>query len=116
MAKVLTKPQAAPPPAAEVYKAGGKAASLAKGAVPLAPPAGVSGVRKSATLQPAAKPAAATTAAAAAQGAERAPDKLKHVYFDVDQTISKIHVIHVFEQLTGWEAGVDASHALFEGL
>ena len=33
------------------------------------------------------------------------------MYFDFDQTISKIHV---FKQLAGWEPGVDAPHALSE--
>ncbi|OLP75966.1 hypothetical protein AK812_SmicGene44164, partial [Symbiodinium microadriaticum] len=85
--------------------------SLAKGPVPPAPPAGFSGVFKSAPLEAAAKPAAAPTATAAAQGTERAQGGMKHVYFDFDQTISKIHV---FKQLAGWEPGVDAPHALSE--
>ena len=116
VAKVVAKPQAAPPPPppdgfSGVCKAGGKSASLAKGPVPPAPPAGFSGVFKSAPLEAAAKPAAAPTATAAAQGTERAQGGMKHVYFDFDQTISKIHV---FKQLAGWEPGVDAPHALSE--
>ena len=40
------------------------------------------------------------------------PDALvKHVYFDFDQTISKVHV---FKQLAGWEPGVAGQHALSE--
>ena len=116
VAKVVVKPQAvAPPPPPDgfsgVCKAGGKSASLAKGPVPPAPPAGFSGVFKSAPLEAAATPAAAPTATAVAQGTERAQGGLKHVYFDFDQTISKIHV---FKQLAGWEPGMDAPHALSE--
>ena len=39
------------------------------------------------------------------------PKSVKHVYFDFDQTISKIHV---FKQLAGWEPGVRPPHALSE--
>ena len=116
VAKVVAKPQAAPPPPppdgfSGICKAGGKSPSLAKGPVPPAPPAGFSGVFKPAPLEAAAKLAAAPKATAAAQGTERAQGGLKHVYFDFDQTISKIHV---FKQLAGWEPGVDAPHALSE--
>ncbi|CAE7357740.1 unnamed protein product, partial [Symbiodinium sp. CCMP2456] len=37
--------------------------------------------------------------------------KVQHIYFDFDQTISKIHV---FKQLAGWEPGVRPPHALSE--
>ena len=36
---------------------------------------------------------------------------LKHIYFDFDENISKIHV---FKQLAWWEPGVEAPHALSE--
>ena len=36
---------------------------------------------------------------------------MKHVYFDLDQTISKIHV---FKHLAGWEPGVEPPRALSE--
>ena len=102
-----------PPPdgCSGVCKAGGKSASLAKGPVQPAPPAGFSGVFKSVPLEAAAKPATALTAKAVAQGSERAQGGLMHVYFDFDQTLSKIHV---FKQLAGLEPGVDAPHALSE--
>ena len=115
-AKVVTMPQAvAPPPPPDgfsgVCKAGGKSASLAKGPVQPAPSAGFSDVFKSAPLEAAAKPATAPAATAGAQGTERAQGGLKHVYFDFDLTISKIHL---FKQLAGLEPGVDAPHALSE--
>ena len=37
--------------------------------------------------------------------------KVQHIYFDFDQTISRIHV---FKQLAGWEPGVRPPHALSE--
>ena len=115
VAKVVVKPQVAPPPPPDgfsgICKAGCKGASLAKGPVPPAPPVGFSGILKSAPLEAAAKPAAAPTATPAAQGTQTAQGGLKHVYFDFDQTIS---TIHVFKQLAGWEPGVDAPHALYE--
>ena len=115
VAKMVAKPQVAPPPPPDgfsgICKAGGKGASLAKGPVPPPPPAGFSGAVKSAPLEAAAKPAAAPTATSAAQGTQTAQGGLKHVYFDFDQTIS---TIHVFKQLAGWEPGVDAPHALSE--
>ena len=115
VAKVVAKPQVAPPPPPDgfsgICKAGCKGASLAKGPVPPAPPAGFSGILKSAPPEAAAKPAAAPTATPAAEGTQTAEGGLKHVYFDFDQTIS---TIHVFKQLAGWEPGVDAPHALSE--
>ena len=115
VAKMVAKPQVAPPPPPDgfsgICKAGGKGASLAKGPVPPAPPVGFSGVLKSAPPEAAAKAAAAATATPAAQGTQTAQGGLKHVYFDFDQTIS---TIHVFKQLAGWEPGVDAPHALSE--
>ena len=114
-AKVVAKPQVAPPPPPDgfsgICKAGGKGASLAKGPMPPAPPVGFSGVLKSAPPEAAAKPAAAPTATPAAESTQTAQGGLKHVYFDFDQTIS---TIHVFKQLAGWEPGVDAPHALSE--
>ena len=115
VAKMVAKPQVAPPPPPDgfsgICKAGGKGASLAKGPVPPAPPVGFSGVLKSAPPEAAAKPAAAPTATPAAESTQTAQGGLKHVYFDFDQTIS---TIHVFKQLAGWEPGVDAPHALSE--
>ena len=117
-ANVVAKPQAvAPTPPPDgiigVCKAEGRSASLARGPVPPAPPAGFSGVFKSVPLEAAAKPATALTAKAkaVAQGTERAQGRLMHVYFDFDQTLSKIHVL---KQLAGLEPGVDAPHARSE--
>ena len=73
-------------------------------AAPAPPPSGFSGVFKSGSTVPAAK-------ASPKQEAAQSGGGLKHVYFDFDQTISKIHV---FKQLAGWEPGVDARHALSE--
>ena len=117
-AKVGAKPQAVaatPPPDgfSGGCEGGGKSASLAKGPVQPAPPAGLSSMFKSVPLAAAAKPATALTAKAkaVAQGTERAQGRLMHVYFDFDQTLSKIHVL---KQLAGLEPGVDAPHARSE--
>lgn len=106
--KVVARPQAAPsPPSSDgfsgVRKAGGKGGSPAKEPVPSALRAGFSGVFKSGRLEPAARPAAALKATASAQCPERAQGRL-----------SSVHLIPVFEQLAGWELGVDAPHALSE--
>ena len=81
-------------------KAVAKVVAKPQAAPPPPPPDGFSGICK-----------AGGKSASLAQGTERAQGGLKHVYFDFDQTISKIHV---FKQLAGWEPGVDAPHALSE--
>ena len=87
------KPQTLPPPPpppdglSGICRAGGKSVPPAKGTAPAAP-----------------KPAAM-------QQEQSGQRSLKQVYFDFDQTISKIHV---FKQLAGWESGVEAPHALSE--
>ena len=109
-AALTAKPQAAPPPPppdgfSGVCKVGGKSVPPGKGpAAPAPPPSGFSGVFKSGSTVPAAKASPKQEAAQSGEG-------LKHVYFDFDQTVSKIHV---FKQLAGWEPGVDAPHALSE--
>ena len=88
-AKPQTLPPPPPPPPPDgfsgICKAGGKSAPPAKGTAPAAP-----------------KPAAM-------QQEQSGQRSLKQVYFDFDQTISKIHV---FKQLAAWESGVEAPHAL----
>ena len=109
-AALIAKPQAAPPPPppdgfSGICKVGGKSVPPGKGpAAPAPPPSGFSGVFTSGSTVPAAKASPKQEAAQSGEG-------LKHVYFDFDQTISKIHV---FKQLAGWEPGVDAPHALSE--
>ena len=117
-AKVGAKPQAVaatPPPDgfSGGCEGGGKSASLAKGPMQPTPPADLSSMFKSVPLAAAAKPATALTAKAkaVAQGTEIAQGRLMHVYFDFDQTLSKIHVL---KQLAGLEPGVDAPHARSE--
>ena len=109
-AQTKTGPAVPPPPPAGFsgvcHAAGGKQ--------PAPPPAGFDGVFKAAAV-------AKTTAVTApehspARGSEMPADggvetAVKHVYFDFDQTISKVHV---FKQLAGWEPGVLAPHALSE--
>ena len=109
-AQTKTGPAVPPPPPAGfsgVCRAAG-------GKQPAPPPAGFDGVFKAAAV-------AKTTAVTAsehspARGSEMPADggvetAVKHVYFDFDQTISKVHV---FKQLAGWEPGVLAPHALSE--
>ncbi|OLP91074.1 hypothetical protein AK812_SmicGene27253 [Symbiodinium microadriaticum] len=117
-ATVVAKPQAVaatPPPDgfSGGCEGGGKSASLAKGPMQPTPPADLSSMFKSVPLAAAAKPATALTAKAkaVAQGTEIAQGRLMHVYFDFDQTLSKIHVL---KQLAGLEPGVDAPHARSE--
>ena len=88
------KPQTLPPP-------------------PPPPPDGLSGICKAGgeSVPPAKGTAAAALKPAAMQQEQSGQRSLKQVYFDFDQTISKIHV---FKQLAGWESGVEAPHALSE--
>ena len=121
------------PDAAREVSTPPKAPTKSGPAVPPPPPAGFSGVCHAASgKQPAPPPAgfdgvfkaaavAKTTAATAPEqsppkGSDTAADSgverlVKHVYFDFDQTISRVHV---FKQLAGWEPGVLAPHALSE--
>ena len=81
--------------------------AAAKGKAPPPPPEGFSGVFK-AEATPKAKTAAAS---AEPKVAKEKSSSVKHVYFDFDQTISKVHV---FKQLAGWEPGVAGQHSLSE--
>ena len=111
-AKLQTAPPPPPPDGfSGICKAGGKNVPPAKGPAPPAPPpGGFTGVCKSGPGAPSPKPAAKPKSAAVQQE-QSGQGSLKHVYFDFDQTISKIHV---FKQLAGWEPGVEAPHALSE--
>ena len=88
--------------------------AAAKGKVaPPPPPEGFSGVCKTAATPKTAKAAENIAVEPKVPVAKAVkPDALvKHVYFDFDQTISKVHV---FKQLAGWEPGVAGQHALSE--
>jgi hypothetical protein len=63
------------------------------------------------TAAPKQMPSAVATAPAEPKVAKEASSSVKHVYFDFDQTISKVHV---FKQLAGWEPGVAGQHSLSE--
>ena len=111
----VAKPQTAPPPAPPegfggICKAGGKSVPP-KGPVPPAPPVGFTGVHKAGSKEPSATVAAAPKSLAAGVQGESTQGRVKHIYFDFDQTISKIHV---FKQLAGWEPGISPPHALSE--
>ena len=113
-AAATTKMQAAVPPPPPPTGFSGICHAAAKGKVaPPPPPEGFSGVCKTAATPKTAKAAeniAVETKAPVAKAVK--PDALvKHVYFDFDQTISKVHV---FKQLAGWEPGVAGQHALSE--
>ena len=101
----------APPPPPAGFSGVCRAAG---GKQPAPPPAGFDGVFKAAAV---AKATAVTAPEhSPARGSEMPADggvetAVKHVYFDFDQTISKVHV---FKQLAGWEPGVLAPHALSE--
>ena len=111
----VAKPQTAPPPPPPegfggICKAGGKSVPP-KGPVPPAPPVGFTGVHRAGSKEPSAKVAAAPKSLAAGVQGESTQGRVKHIYFDFDQTISKIHV---FKQLAGWEPGISPPHALSE--
>ena len=111
----VAKPQTAPPPPPPegfggICKAGGKSVPP-KGPVPAAPPVGFTGVHKAGSKEPSATVAAAPKSLAAGVQGESTQGRVKHIYFDFDQTISKIHV---FKQLAGWEPGISPPHALSE--
>ena len=111
----VAKPQTAPPPPppegfSGICKAGGKSVPP-KGPVPAAPPVGLTGVHKAGSKEPSAKVAAAPKSLAAGVQGESTQGRVKRIYFDFDQTISKIHV---FKQLAGWEPGISSPHALSE--
>ncbi|CAL1128508.1 unnamed protein product, partial [Cladocopium goreaui] len=63
------------------------------------------------TAAPKQMPSAVATAPAEPKVAKEASSSVKHVYFDFDQTISRVHV---FKQLAGWEPGVAGQHSLSE--
>ena len=96
---------AVPPPPPSGFT--GICHAAAKGKAPPPPPEGFSGVFK-AEATPKAKTAAAP---AEPKVAKEKSSSVKHVYFDFDQTISKVHV---FKQLAGWEPGVAGQHSLSE--
>ena len=108
----LDVPPVPPPPPPTGFS--GICHAAAKGKVaPPPPPEGFSGVCKTAATPKIAKAAeniAVDPKVPVAKAVK--PDALvKHVYFDFDQTISKVHV---FKQLAGWEPGVAGQHALSE--
>ena len=113
-AKVPEQSHAAKIPAAKTAapKAVAPEAKL-QTAPPPPPPDGLSGICKAGgeSVPPAKGTAAAALKPAAMQQEQSGQRSLKQVYFDFDQTISKIHV---FKQLAGWESGVEAPHALSE--
>ena len=112
-AAATSKMQAAvPPPPPTGFS--GICHAAAKGKVaPPPPPEGFSGVCKTAATPKIAKAAENIAVEPKVPVAKAVkPDALvKHVYFDFDQTISKVHV---FKQLAGWEPGVAGQHALSE--
>ncbi len=115
VAKPQNSPQTAPPPPPPegfggICKAGGKSAPP-KGPVPAAPPVGFAGVHKAGSKEPSAKVTAAPKSLAAGVQGQSTELLVRHIYFDFDQTISKIHV---FKQLAGWEPGLSPPHALSE--
>ena len=99
---------AVPPPPPTGFS--GICNATAKGKAPPPPPEGFSGVFKAEAVPKVAKAAAVPVEPKAAK-AEKSDALVKHVYFDFDQTISKVHV---FKQLAGWEPGVAGQHALSE--
>ena len=63
------------------------------------------------TAAPKQRPSAVPAAPSEPTVAKEKSSSVKHVYFDFDQTISKVHV---FKQLAGWEPGVAGQHSLSE--
>ena len=63
------------------------------------------------TAAPKQMPSAVPAAPSEPTVAKEKSSSVKHVYFDFDQTISKVHV---FKQLAGWEPGVAGQHSLSE--
>ena len=113
-----------PPPAPPDFVAPPRQATVALGSVPpvppeppalqavhVPPPVGFTGVHKAGSKEPSATVAAAPKSLAAGVQGESTQGRVKHIYFDFDQTISKIHV---FKQLAGWEPGISPPHALSE--
>ena len=111
----VAKPDSPPPPGKAVGAVGAVAAPPPPAPSKAGVSAGVSAGDSAGEASPASPaPPKAPKVEAVPPATPETPKEarsVKHIYFDFDQTLSRIHV---FKQLAGWEPGVSPPHASSE--